>query len=81
MNQRMTKDELFLLTLYKIAHAKGDPTHQIDRFLIGKAINQNERMCNNIVRHLAQANFIKKGDENFIYLTEQGLRLVDQLRR
>lgn len=75
-----TKDELFLLKLFQMATASGDVFTEIDRYAVGKAIGQNDRGIDNIVRHLAQANFVKKGDESAIYLTEQGMRLINTLK-
>lgn len=75
----MTKDESFLLKLYAMASTQGDPTLAIDRFVIGRAIGQNDKGANIIARDLAQANFVKKGDGDAVYLTEHGLRLVFQL--
>jgi hypothetical protein len=76
----MTKDELFVLKLFELATAKGDATEEIDSYVVGRAIGQNDRGIYNIVKHLAQANFIKKGDENAIFLTPQGLALVEHLQ-
>lgn len=64
-----------------MATASGDVFTEVDRYAVGKAIGQNDRGIDNIVRHLAQANFVKKGDdENKIYLTEQGMRLINTLK-
>ena len=76
-----TKDELFLLKLYEMANAKGDPTTPIDRYAIGKAIGQNDRGIDTIVRHLAQANFVKKVDDPFLYLTPNGIALVLHIKK
>ncbi len=81
-NQKSTtKDELFLLKLYQIAAAAGDPTKEIDRYVIGKAIGQNDKGIDTIVKHLAQANFVKKGDSNGLYLTPHGLNLVKFIQK
>lgn len=74
-----TKDELFLLKLYEKAMTLGSPYEEIDRYLVGRAVGQNDRGIDNIVRHLAQANFIKKGDDPAVYLTPHGLSLVHHL--
>lgn len=80
MSQKATtKDELFLLKLHQIAMTLGGPQEAVDRYAIGRAIGQNDRGVDTIARLLAQANFVKKGDEPKIYLTEQGLRLIEQL--
>ena len=81
MNKKSTtKDELFLLKLYEMASALGSPEEEIDRYAIGRAIGQNDKGIDTIVKHLAQANFIKKGDANGLYLTPHGLRLVEHIR-
>lgn len=74
-----TKDELFLLKLYELASKHGDSTTAFDRFEIGRAIGQNDKGANVIARDLAQANFVRKGEGDSVYLTENGLRLVESL--
>lgn len=75
-----TKDELFLLKLYQLASKRGDPQEAIDRFEVGRAIGLNDKGSNVIARDLAQANFVKKGDGDAVYLTDHGLRLVHSLQ-
>lgn len=80
MSQKaMTKDELFLLKLYELASQSGDIQTEIDRFVIGRTIGQNDRGANVVARDLAQANFIKKGEGDAVYLTDHGLQLVQSL--
>lgn len=79
MKKATTKDELFLLKLYELSQRKGTPYEEIDRYEVGKAIGQNDRGVDTIVKHLAQANFVKKGEEKSFYLTPHGLRLVERL--
>lgn len=74
-----TKDELFLLKLYELALKSGDVLEEVDRYEIGRAIGQNDKGANVIARDLAQANFIKKGEGDAVYLTDHGLRLVQSL--
>ncbi len=75
MNKKATtKDELFLLKLYDLASDS-----EIDRYIIGRAIGQNDKGVDNIVKNLAAANFIKKGSHNSIYLTPHGIKLVQFL--
>ncbi len=82
MNRKATtKDELFLLKLYEMATALGSPEEEVDRFAIGRAIGQNDKGINAIVRHLAQANFVKKGSGDALYLTPHGLKLVEQIAK
>jgi hypothetical protein len=74
-----TKDELFLLKLYELSSKLGGPQEAIDRYEIGRAIGQNDKGANIIARDLAQANFIKKGAGEAVFLTDHGLRLVKTL--
>jgi Mn-dependent DtxR family transcriptional regulator len=76
----MTKDELFLIKLYQIAQTLGSPWEEVDRYKVGQAIGQNDRSVDNIVNILAKTHFIKKGEGNAIYLTEQGKSLIDLLQ-
>ena len=73
---KFTKDELFLLKLHEHALKKGNPYEPIDRYVVGKEMGQNSHAIDNIVRHLAQANFLKKDEENHVYLTQNGLNLI-----
>lgn len=75
-----TKDELFLIKLHELALLRGDYTQEIDRFVIGRAIGQNDRGINAIVVLLAKANFVKKGEGMAIYLTALGADLVKTLQ-
>lgn len=77
----MTKDELFLLKLHLMAQASGEEDTPIDRYQIGRAVGLNDKGIDNVVRLLAQANFVKKGEGDAIYLTPQGLRLIESLKQ
>lgn len=80
MKKSTTKDELFLLKLYELAVKKGNPEKEIDRYVIGKAIGMQNHGIDTIIKHLAQANFIKKCPDHCIYLTLNGISLVEFLR-
>lgn len=77
---KKTKDEIFLLKLFEVALEQGNPWEQVDKYTVGRAIGQNDRGIDIIVRDLAQANFIKKGEANCIYLTQNGLNLIELLK-
>jgi len=80
MNKKATtKDELFLVKLHQIASSRGEYTKVVDRYEIGRAIGQNDKGIDTIVNLLAQANFVKKGDGAFVFLTKNGLALVEHL--
>lgn len=79
MKRATTKDELFLLKLHEIASARGDFDTEVDRYEIGRAIGQNTKGVDTITKHLAQANFVRKGEGDSVYLTQHGLWLVGQL--
>ena len=73
----MTPDERFLLQLYQTAQRKGDLLQEIDSRPIAKAVGLKETALKNIVKHLAQANFIKKGDDFMLCLTRHGCQFVE----
>jgi hypothetical protein len=82
MNRKATtKDELFLLKLHEMATQLGDFEAEVDRFVVGRSIGQNDKGVSAIVRHLAQANFVKNGSGDAIYLTLHGLKLVEQIAK
>lgn len=72
MTRKSTPDERFLLKLYKTAMESGDPHTAVDFRGIAKALGQKETAIKNIIKHLAQANFLKKNDETTVFLTERG---------
>jgi hypothetical protein len=76
MKPKSTPDERFLIKLYEMAMSSGDPHALVDYRGIAKAIGQKETAIKNIIKHLAQANFLKKADESMVYLTERGCDFV-----
>ena len=77
-----TPDEKFLIRLYKVAHEQGDPYAAIDFRGIAASLGQKDTAVKNIMKHLAQANFIKKVDDTMILLTPHGCDFVlDELDR
>ena len=76
---RLTRDEVYLVKLAEIAESLGDKFQEIDSYKVGQAIGQNNRSVDNIVRMLAQTNFLKKGEGTLIYLTKNGEALISSL--
>ena len=76
--QSRTPDELFLIKLFEIASSKGNPLNQVKAEVVSKAIHQTERSVRNIIKLLAQANFIIKGEGTLIRLTKHGLKFVER---
>jgi len=76
----ITKDEIFLLKLFELSFAKGSAPEEIDRYVVGRAVGQNDRSVDNTVRMLAQTNFVKKGNGDALYITTQGMSLVEELQ-
>lgn len=76
----LTKDEVYLIKLAKTAEEQtGDRFAECDRYAIGKALGYNPKSVDNIVRMLAQTNFIKKGEGDRVYLTRNGETLLRNL--
>lgn len=76
----ITKDERFILALYKQAKESGDIEGICNRYEVGTSIGLHSRAIDAICRLLIQANFIrkKKGEEE-IYLTPHGIQLAEKL--
>lgn len=71
-----TPDEKFLIKLYELAMERGDPFVEVEIGRVARSVGQKETATKNIVKHLAQANFVKKVDEETLYLTERGCNFV-----
>lgn len=68
----MTPDEKLMIKLYEVATQNGDPNGPIDYRGVARMIGQKETAAKNIIKHLAQANLVKKVDDSMIHLTERG---------
>jgi hypothetical protein len=78
MNGR-TPDERFLIQLDKLAQREGDSYQAIDVRDVAFAIGLKEIATKNIVKHLAQANFVVKISETEVALTPHGQALAAEL--
>jgi hypothetical protein len=77
MSQKKTsKEEQFLLKLYEFASAKGDPQHQLDRYVVGAAVGERTKGVNHTVQILTKNGLLKKTDEKLIQLTQSGVQFV-----
>ena len=77
MNQKgTTPDEQLMAKFYQIAMESGDPYLPIDYRGVGKAVGLKETAAKNIVKHLAQANFLRKIDDTKFHLTPHGCNFV-----
>ena len=75
-----TKDEKYLILLYDLASATGDPFAECDMYSVGAPLGLHERTVDNIVKLLAQTNFIRKRSGTLIALTPHGEALVRTLK-
>ena len=75
-----TKEEKFLLAVYEAALATGDVESEVDRYDVGQKIGLNPKGIDTICNQLAQANFIKKYGKTEVGITENGLRLIQELK-
>lgn len=72
----LTKDEQYLVKLKEIAITKGHECTAVCRYLVGTAMSVNPKSVDGIVKHLAQTNFVKRGEGTEIHLTPNGLNLI-----
>lgn len=71
----LTPDEKLLLKLYQLAEKEA--YKHVPYPLLLQATGQKETATKNIVKHLAQANFIEKGEET-LALTPHGIAFVEE---
>ncbi len=76
----MTSDEKLMLKFYELAMLKGDPHTPIKAIKAAKAIGVKETALKNIIKHLAQANLVKKIDDVMIALTKRGCDFVLEMQ-
>lgn len=74
-----TKDEQYVLWLYRLAKEAGDPEGAISRYLVGEKAGLHAKGVNAICKLLVQANFIRKAGEEEVYLTPHGIALAERL--
>jgi predicted transcriptional regulator len=74
-----TKDEKFMISLYEAALSAGDIESPQDKYTVGKNCGLNPKAVDAICKLLTQANFIRKEDEESIYLTPHGRKLAERL--
>ena len=74
-----TKDENYVLSLYKATQEAGEAETPFNRYDIGERAGINPKAVNAICKLLIQANFIKKREEEEVYLTPHGEKLALQL--
>jgi hypothetical protein len=75
-----TKDENFVLWLYRAADEAGDLNASFSRYDIGAKAGIHPKGVNAICKLLIQANFIRKaGQEDLIRLTPHGEQLALRL--
>ncbi len=76
---RKTKEERYLIKHYQMAIEKGDEFAEIDSMEVAKQVNERERTVNNLLKHLQQANFIRRSYDTFFVLTSNGLNLIKKI--
>jgi predicted transcriptional regulator len=74
-----TKDEMFMKALYREAVKLGSESSPIDRYVIGHMVGMQKTAIDTICKTLLRVNFIKKHGDDEIYLTPQGIRLLEDL--
>ncbi len=73
----MTKDEKYLVELYR--RLQDDLEGSYDPLLLAKELKFSDRLVQNILRGLMQANFVKYTSSKKISLTDRGCELAQSL--
>ena len=71
-----TPDEKFFIKVYQTALEQGNPCSPVNFLKVAKSLGQKETAIKNIIKHLAQANFVRKLTDTTLSLTELGCRFV-----
>jgi hypothetical protein len=74
-----TKDEKFMLALHATALQSGDAQAAFNRYQIGAKIGLHPKATDTICTLLLQANFIKKESAEEVYLSTNGMQLVQKI--
>lgn len=75
----LTKEEHFLIAVYRHVKNLEDPTEPFDPIPIGKSIGYNPKSVEGMANWLRKGNFLRKEDEETYRLTEHGQRLARTL--
>lgn len=75
-----TVDEKFLIKIYEELKRCDDLEAEIDFYSVANKNNIKSHAAKNIVKILAQANFVKKIDSSTLQLTKRGIELVKELK-
>lgn len=80
MSQRKkSREERFLEKVYELASEKGEPDSEVDRYEVGKLVGANPKATDNSVQMLAKNGLLKRGEGDKVYLSDTGLRFVQDL--
>jgi hypothetical protein len=74
-----TLDEKFIVRLFRMAMKEGDPSSPLPIQAIAKSVGCKEVALKNVIKHLAQANLIRKLSNDSICLTPRGCDLALEL--
>lgn len=79
MGKSLTQDEKFVLALYQMSQEQEEEDTLLDAYIVGQSIGMATRQVDAICTQLMRANFIKREDKHFVYLTAHGNRLAEGL--
>ena len=77
--QKTSKEERFMLKLYLLAKKRGDLEAEVSRYAVGNLVGENTKGVDHTVQLLAKNGFLKKGEEETVYLTSRGIALAEDL--
>ncbi len=81
MSKKSTKDIRFIMALYDEVKILEDDSRAVSRYQVGEIVGIQPKGVDTICKVLIQANFIRKEGEEDIKLTDNGIKLVESIRR
>lgn len=73
----MTKEEKFIIKLFEKASALGDPKYPVEAATVIEGLHPKQ--LKTIIQVLAAANFVRREENARLSLTDNGLRLANDL--
>jgi predicted transcriptional regulator len=74
----VTKEIKFLIAIFEFAQEQGDVYSDVALERVIKKIGITKTSMSNIMNQLCGANFVKKRGTEFVCITDNGIRLVEQ---
>jgi len=77
--KRGTKESRFIIELYLQAKEAGDMSTPFSSKKIATDVGVNRTALHNVVQTLCNINFLKREEDDFVFITPQGISFAEML--